>query len=313
MNNILILYTDPNEKSDLVLSSQALKAVFRKFRKSISVSLLNIDLSPSCRSEVKKLIESDAAKADCIMFCGKQNELNEETLFLKDCFKTHSAQYFSSGKCICYPVTTYSVKESEGIIDTVSHTDISAVEKAAALAINSASFAKELLICTDTEKDSDKFIYNEFINSMASARGFSVEHFDFAKMLSVLSEKIPSCNVILTVQDIARILAMHINALNKFPTGYSVFHGDKVRIYKKAFLPCEDFSNISYASLLIGCAGMIENELGFKNISIQLRKAVTRSLEKCAFESKHDFQRHLLIEINSPIRHRQVKTNEGNN
>ena len=313
MNKILFLYTDPSDKADLLLASDAVKSVLRKFRKSAVISFFNIDLSPTCLSEVKKLLAERVSDSDAIMFCGKKKENNKETLLFKECFGIHSAEYFSSGKCICYPISIHSASVNESTLRETGLTDISAIEKAVKLATNSAATKKELLLCTNSEKESDRIIYNEFENSMAYARGFSVEHFDFDEMICVFAKKVPSYDVILTTYNNARILATHINALNRFPVGYTVLHGDNVRIYKKEFLPYEDFSNLPYASCLIACANMLENELCFKNAGVQLRKAVTQTLEKCFYEARHDFQKHLLIEINKPIRHRKVITNEGNN
>lgn len=313
MNKILFLYTDPSDKEDLLLAAKAVRVVLRKFRKSASVSLFNIDTSPACRNEVKKILLEKVSDSDCIMFCGKKKNTVEEILFFKDCFGIHSSVYFSSGKRICYPVSVCLCKEKEGILESITQTDISAIEKTVKLAISSFSTKKELLLCTDSEKDEDFIICKEFEKSMANTREFSVEFLDFDEMISSFTGKIPSYDVILTTHNNARILATHINALNKFPAGYTVLYGDNVRIFKREVLPYEEFSNLSYASCLIACANMIENELDLKNAGICLRKAVTLTLEKCCFESRQDFQKHLLIEINAPIRHRKVKTNEGDN
>lgn len=312
MNKILFLYTDSSEKENLRLTSDAVRAVLRKFRKSSEILHFNVDLSLTCRNEVKKLLSEKLSDFSCIMFCGKKKTNNEEISLLKECFNIHSATYFSSGKCICSPVPVQSVRKKDDIIEEITVTDVAAIEKTVKLAINSAT-TKELLLCTDSEKEADRLIFRELENSIPDSRGLSVEHFDFDEMISDFLEKIPSYNVILTTDTNARIMAKHINSLNKFPAGYTILHGDNVRIYKKEALPYENLSNISYASNLLACAGMLENELGFKNAGVHLRKAVTRALEKSCFESKSDFQKHLLIEINTPIRHRQVKTNESNN
>lgn len=313
MNKILFLYTDPSCKTDLLLASDAVRAVLRKFRKSASFSLFNIDYSPFCMKEVRARLSESISASDAIIFCGKRNESIQDFSLLKEYLSLHSAQYFSSGKCICFPAATYSVTEKDGIVEEVTRTNINDVKKAAVLAINSAMHKKGLLLCTDSKKEADELIYNAFENVPADIRGISVEHFDFEEMLSVLLYKVPSYDVIFTTQDKAGIFASHINSLNKFPASYTVLHGDSLRIYKREFLPYEDLSNLPYASCLMCCASMIENELGFKSAGMQLCKAVTRTLEKCAFESRTEFQKHLLIEINKPIRHRQVKTNESNN
>lgn len=313
MNKILFLYTDTAEKTELALASEVLNTVLRKFRKNAEISLFNIDLSPSCRDKVKKLICEKASAADGVMFCGKKIDTDEETALFSECFGIHSFQYFSSGKCILYPQTIHSSRIKDGIIEESRKTDICAIEKSVKLAINMAMQKKELLLCTDSEKEADRMIYNEFLNSMAKTQSINSEHLDFNEMIPVLAEKIPSADVILTTRDNARIIALHINALNKFPAGYSVYHADAIRIYKKEAIPFPEFSNLSYAGFLIALGSMLENELGFKNIGFHLRKSVSRTLEKCCYERKTDFQKHLLIEITKPLRHRKVKTNEGNN
>lgn len=313
MNKILFLYTDQSEKADLILAADAVRTVLRKFRKNAVFSFVSIDLSLPCRSKLKKILSDITSDTGCAMFCGSKNTLSEELRLFSECFNTNSAQYFSSGKCICYPLTLYSAEKSDICIKENSNTDICAIEKAVSLSLKEAKQRKELLLCTNTEKETDRLIYSEFINTMADTQGISVEHFDFDEMIYSLTEKLPSCNVILTTQDKARIIAIHISALNKFPTGYTVFHGEKLKIYKKEIFPYGDFSNIPYASFLIACGTMLEKELGYKNAGMHLRKMAARTLEKCCFESRTDFQKNLLLEINKPLRHREGKTNEGDN
>lgn len=313
MNKILFLYTDPAEKSELTLASEILRAVFRKFRKNAEISLFNIDLSPTCRDKVKKLVCEKVSSAEGVMFCGKKNCTDEEIALFSDCFGIHSFQYFSSGKSILFPIVLRSSLLKEGIIEESLKTDISAIEKTVNLAINAAMKKKELLLCTDSEKEADRMIYNEFLNSMGNAQNINSEHLDFNEMIPVLATKSPSADTILTTRDNARIIALHINALNKFPAGYSVYHADAVRIYTKESIPFPQFSNLSYAGLLIALGSMLENELGYRNIGFHLRKSVSQTLEKCCYESSSDFQKHLFIEITKPIRHRKVKTYEGDN
>ena len=309
MNKLLFLYTDPSEKADLLIMTEALKAVFRKFRKSVAFSFLNIDFSPFCRSEMKKRFCESVSEADGIMFFGRRKDADEETLFFKECSDIHSIQYFSSGKCICYPVTVHSSSTSDNsFVEEISRTDLSSVEKTAKLAISCAMKKKELLLCTDTTKEADRIIYNEFTNSMNNTRGLDIEHFDFDEFISMFSVKIPSSDVILTTQGNVRVIASIINSLNKFPAGYSVYHSSNQRIYKREFHPYDGISNISYAGALIACGSMIENELGFKNAGVHLRKAVAQALEKCCYSSKSDFQNNLLFEIASPLRNRRMKT-----
>ncbi len=307
-SKILFLYRTPSEKQVLELLKEATKAVLRKFRKSADFTFLKIDLSPSCQDIMQKSFENTAMQSDCILFTGNPEGCSKEELFFKRCFNFHSLQYFSSGKCVCSPMDTLTTKKEADTLTQTLCTDLSLLQKTVNLATLCAlQRKKQLLICTDTANDNDSFIFQGFSDYLSMARGCETEHLSFDEMIFTISREMLSFDTILTTGSIANVLAMHINSLNKFPLSYSVYHAENIRIYKREFMPYDLVSNLSYANLLTACAGMLESELGFKNAGRHLRRSAVLTLEKCEKADINEFQQQLLLELNTPLRNRQVK------
>ncbi len=314
MNKILFLYTDLSEKSYFKLFENALKAIFKKFRKSASVEFFRLDLSLGCFDKTKALLKDKLSDCDGILFCGSWEDDFSENLFFRECFDIHSKLCFSSGKCVISPLSVSSVVTSDGTLKEEYFTDFSFLEKTVQTAVTTAKARKnELLLCTDSKSAVDRAIYKEFENSMSIARTCEVEHIEFDELICTFAKEIPSFDVLLCPENKADIITLHTLALNKFPVSQSILCADTIRVYKKETLTSGRFSNLSYASMLISLSALIEAELGLNSMGMHLRKAVLRTVEKCCYEDRHSFQKHLLFEIYSPIRKRKVKTNGSNN
>ncbi len=313
MNKILFLYTDFSIKQYLVLFSKTLKTISKRFRKNIPADFLLLDLSPSCLQKTKDAVKNKSIQSS-ILLCGKRGSICQETALFKETLSVHSSMYFSSGKCIISPLGEKTVSVCDGFLKEEYSTDFSSVEKATKLAISSAKNRKnKILLCTDSANESDRIIYNEFANSMSDARSLDVEHIEFDELICTFAKEIPAFDVVLCPEDKAEIIAMHVAALNSFPIGYSILVGDDIRIHKKETVLSGEFSNLSYGAMLITLADILETDFGLKSAGVHLRKAVIHTLEKCCYEDKEVFQKHLTIEINSPIRKCKVKMNESDN
>ncbi len=313
-SKILFLYRDPYEKRMIELCQGALKTVFRKFRKSVECSLLQLDLSPSFFNSMKDLLKKRVSENDCIIFIGKPEDSFKEDCFFQKCFALYSRQYFSSGKCICSPLDTVTIAKDDSFLTQTIVTDITSISETARLAVSAAlSRKKTLLLCTDTQSERDAFVFNAFSDALSIARKIRVEHTALDEIMYAMALSLPGFDTVLTTDAIAHILVMNINSLNKFPASYSIYHCKNLRIYKKEALPYDTLSNLSYASLLVSCSAAIESELGFKGLCAHLKKSAVLTLEKCADSDIDDFQKLLISQLNVPLRNRQVKHNENNN
>ena len=311
-NEILFLYKTQSQKRTLELCHEAIKSVLRKFRKSVSAKYREVDFSLSCRGKMKEILSNDISLSKGILYYTNANEGESE--FFDDFFTAYSHQYVPGRHSIISPFTLGSSDKTDNFIRKTVTTEIKDIEKTVSLALSTAKERnKRIIICTDSKNESEHILYDEIENHLANTREYDITHYDFDELIYTFTKSIPQFDAIVCSQEKASVIKMHINALNRFPLAYSILHTEKCRIYRHEALPYEDFSNLSYASLLIATGNMIEREFGFKSAGLQLKKAVRLAIEKCYSESISEFQKELLRQINTPIRNRQVKTNDSEN
>ena len=311
-NEILFLYKTQSQKRTLNLCHEAITSVLRKFRKRISAKHREVDFSLSCRENIKEILLNDISLSKGILYYGDAGEGEPE--FFDDCFTAYSYQYFSGSHSIISPFTLESSEKTDDFIRKTVTTEIKDIEKTVFLALNTAKERnKRIIICTDSKNESDRILYSEIENHLANTREYDITHYDFDELIYTFTKSIPLFDTIVCSQEKASIIKMHINSLNRFPLAYSILHTEKCRIYKHESLPYEDFSNLSYANLLISAGNMLEKELGFKSAGFHLKKATRLAIEKCYSENISEFQKELIRQINAPIRNRQVKTNDSEN
>ncbi len=314
MNNIIFVYSDNSEKGDIALSEDAIKAVLRKFRKTAAFSQVQLDLSPSCREAMKESLAGKAENRSLIIWFGKKEKTTDEEAFAQECFGASVKQYCFGNKSIFTPFSHRNITENTESVCLVAKTPVLNIQRAVKLATNAANERSgKILLCTDTESPYDASICREFENFLSDTRSFTVDYYDFDELMYILTREIPSCDSILCSEDKAHLIATNINCLNRFPLGYTVWHCENTKIFKREFLPFENQSNILYASMLIAASNMLAKEPGLTSAGIHLKKAVTLTLEKCFSEKRDEFHKHLLFEINSPIRNRQVNKNDSDN
>ncbi len=314
MNKILLIYSDISEKSSVTLLEDALKTVLRKFRKSVSFSSLHLDLAPSCRSSMKEILAQRVADSDGILWFGKKEQLTQEEAFAQECFEAHAKQYFFGGKCICTPFSLHKTDLNNDAVSVSIETPLSNIKCAVKIAIDAAKKrSRKILLCTDTESPYDTMLCKKTENSLSDTRSLNIDYYDFDELTYILSREVPPCDSILCSGDKAHLIAVSMNALNKFPVGYTVWHCEKTRIFKREFLPYEEHTNLLYSSMLIAAGNMLVKELGFTSAGAHLKKAVALTLEKCFSEETATFHKQLLFEINMPIRNRQVNRNDSDN
>ncbi len=309
---ILFLYENISHKNTLLLCEEVIKSVLRKFRKSASITYRQIDFSESCREKIKKILKNDVSRCDGVLYYSDKNA--EETEFFNDCFNVYTVQYLSGNHSIISPAVSTEVKKVDDAITKTISTKAGDIEKAVSLALNfSKERSKRIIICTDSKDVSDRLFCKEVENHLANTREYEITHFEFDELIYTFTKRIPALDAILCPPDKASCIKMHINSLNKFPLSYNILHAEACRIYKRDIFPYEEFSNLSYASLLISAENLLEKELGFKSAGMHLKKAVRLAVEKCYSESIDEFQAEVIRNINTPIRNRQVKTNDSDN
>ena len=311
---IVFVCSDQSSKKELELCLEALKAVLRKFRKSANFSFVTLDLSSNFYEASKKKALALKEKYDAILWNLKKDNLRMEQSFIRDCFSCTARQSALGGVSIFSPVfKSYdSTTENEYTKTMVYQT--SAIRHCAYL---SAEYAqgrtKSVLVCTDTYKKEDSLLYTELENELGGRRNFHTEHYTFDEMIYSLLRRLPICDSILTTDEKADVLKAHLVSMHDYPTAFSVWHSQNVKVYMKDFVAYDEISCCAYASLLLAAAELLINDLSFQSAGAWLRRCTSLTLNDCPSKTVFDFQNRLLYEINTPIRKRQAKEIDSKN
>lgn len=311
---ILFLYSDAECKNDIIQCENVLKAVFRKFRKSVILSYRQLDLSPSMRECEAESVRKEISLCDSVIFNSNINTVLKETEFARKCLGVFAKEDILGKRYIFSPVSKIKTETSDDCITQHSTISLQNISKTVSLASERAKErTHSILLCTDSRTDIDKLLFKEFEHALGNEPSVYPEYKSFDDLAWECTFKIPVFDVLLLPEDKARIVSLHVGALMRTPVGTVVWHTTGGRIYKRKIFPKEDMSSFGMASLLLTCASAFINEFEEKSIGEWLRRCVALSLEKGAYSNRKDFLDEVLRQINMPIRNRQVNKNDSNN
>ena len=305
-NKILFLYFNKKHKDELLKCENILKALFRKFRKSVVFSYIGIDTSLSCREAFKSLLYKELEMNHAVMIKGDYESFPEEDIFFRDILPYCVGEYHSSGKILCFPASEKVTEITDEYASETHKTTFANMEKAADSSIKLAqSRKKTLLVCTQQECLTN----NELFRSLQDQKGKSVhikiEHISLEKMISLCLKTIPEFDMVLSTEEIAKLIGMHLDSGSRICSGFSVFHTDKGCVHICKTNPYEEMDNSHYASILLTFAHMIESMNEMKGASDWLRKAVATVFETHAVSSFEEFSEKVISEIEKPMRIRK--------
>lgn len=311
---ILFLYSDLKYKGLISECEAVIKAVLRKFRKSVIFSYHYVDLAPSVSKKSAADIFSEAEKSDAVIWQSGKDSYYKERIFATDTLGIFAQEQFIGGRCICSPLPKIFISKDEENISV--RTDISPdnIRKTVALAQLRAGMRKHsLLLCTDEESSRDSLILREFENSLDKAKSITASYQNFDEIVLESIYKIPAFDVLLTTEESARIITLNLSSLQRVPSGSILWHGEKLHIYRREILPHEDMNNSSYASFLLTCADALSNDLNEKSAGDWLRRSSSLALEQYGYADHGDFLKEVIRQINMPIRNRQVNSDDSDN
>ncbi len=311
---ILFLYSDIKYKNQISECEAVLKTVLRKFRKSAIFSYQYVDLSTSASKETSDAIISLAQKHDALIWQSGKDTMCEERIFASNVLGVFAKEQFIGGRCICSPISKISVLKSDEAVSVhkeIFSDNISGTVQLAAL--RSQMRKHSLLLCMDKTEPLDILLMKEFENSLGKERAITASFQDFDELVLESIYKIPAFDVLLTSEKNARTIALHLSSLQRVPCGYVLWHAPKAHIYRREILPHEEMSNSAYASFLIACADALCNDLKEKSASEWLRRSTTLALEQYNGTSSGEFLNEVIRQINTPMRNRQVNSDDSKN
>lgn len=306
--NILFVYSDILQKKTLEQCELILKAALKRFRKHASFTYMQLDFAPlgcalSEQTLLSRIRSFDAVIWDCSQGF-RENELN----FAVEGLGVFGAVSFSDGSFIVTPISSRVVFSGEDILSENHSLPRENIRKTALLAAGIAKRQKRTLtLCCDFENTLyGKVLCREFENALSAAGKIDIKEISYNEFLWDCAAAVPDFSLLLTGESEAQIAHINLCALKKCPTGYTIWHADNLRLYRREILPYEKLNNFPLASLLLACAQAAEAELGYENVGTRLRKCVSLALEKCAAASQREFTDEILFLINTRIRNKQV-------
>lgn len=304
---ILFLYSSEKQKTQLQMCEAVLRSILRKFRKSLLVSYIQTDNSPSCRDLMKDLLLRETPRHDAVLMSGDMASASSQEDFLKNMFGLCVTEHYTAGRMICYPENSVTTEQNDNSVIKTSVCTKENIYKAAQFSAEAARRRKHsITICTQADSVYDNFFLRHTENALGKERHLDTEHIYLDAMVSLCMRKIPTFDIVLTTAEHAKIIAMHLSAMPNAPTGYLLRHTESIRVYQRQILPCEEMNNTAGASIILAYAAILENEFAMRSAADWLRRAVSLAFEQYACAEKEDFIREVIRKIEIPMRKRRV-------
>jgi len=298
VKKVLFIYTDTYGKNEISGCENIFRALFRKFRVSPVFRYLPIDTSPSCTEKAREILLKELPLYDAVFLCPSKGRDTD-----KEIFEVASAEHHICGKAICFPVTHISFTENGGCITkniTLSSENAdAAVSGAYSLA---AKRQRRITVCLPSEDKLTNMLSEKSELYLPNDIHISREHMTPDEMMLLCAGSIPSFDVILTTQEIEKLISLHLSALKSVPYGYIVYQTFIGRVYTAQSMPFDGIGNSVFISALMAFSALIENELDMKSASEWLRRSIALTSEAFAMASRSEFTDRVIYEINKPMR-----------
>ena len=302
---VLFIYFTPKQKYELKLCEKVFRAIFRKFRESVLFSYMEVDTSLSCRDSFKKMLFNKIQCNDAVLIGGK-GASSEEEILTKEILELSATENHLGGNIICYGASHTVTENKNGFVTQTHKTSIESFRSASKAGLELAKkHKKRLVICTDNENEADKPLLEELSSLLYKDLHIQSEHLSFDEIISLCMGTIMSFGVILTTEQYAKIIAIHLTAQRKAPSGYFLLHTKNGHIYQRQVCAYEEMSNAPLASLLMAFSALIENEFSMNSAADWLKRAVLSTFETHAVTPRDEFLEKVISEIEKPMRNRK--------
>ena len=299
-SKFLFLYNTPMQRAELIKCEKVLKALFRKFRKSAVFTYLQADTSPYCIDAFRSMLADEFQKSDAVFI---NMDISKQ---LKDILGEYAEVHFLKSCAICHPSSSICVEEQESEVIFIHTLSRENIDKAVKIAIDlSLKRKKKLTFCND--EDTGPFIERAFTNAFNKSMHIQKEYLSFDEALFTCMNTIPQFDVVLSSEQTATILQMHIAYTGGFcssptPDGYSVIYTDKGKVYTRQTFPYEQMNNTVLFSSLLAFSAILEKDFSMKNAADWLKRASSISFETHKNALADDFINKVISEIDKPMR-----------
>lgn len=298
---ILLLYFTLEQKAELMCCVGVFKALFRKFRTSVSFDYLGLDTSPTCRQKMKALLCEKILQNDACLLCTDRELSEKERDFLCDSTGLYSTMYQSMGISVFFP---FEIKECHIEEDFVSETFLyktDHIKKCVSLCTDYALAEKKtVFVCTDKSR-ADEMMFEEFQRVSSKHRYLDTRHMSRSEIVWHSAKYILQPCVIFADKSIADIVFMHTLAQQIIPSGYTLYHCEYGKIYTNLHTPFSFENCLSMRLTLLAFAALIDDELKMKNAAFWLRQCISSVYCK----TKEELAEKAILAINEPMRKRE--------
>ncbi len=296
-NRILVIYENLKEKESFKLCEKAVRVLFKRFRKTVSFSYISSDVF-YLKNSLSILENENADGIVCDI------SLENMDFFLKSSgafVKIHDI----SGRKVIIPSLSLDFELSEngllGSFDFERESLKKAIREAVSLSENGT---REITLCTSSlfpsANDFLLDVYEDVLLNHPKIISLGIT------LPEILWGGVNSSGIILadTFSEEGVVLSLYQRQLQKI--GYLLIKGDSLKLYCPERLPNDEIGNLRLCLMLSSFAGAIENELGLKNLSDWLRRAIALALLKSPLSSNEGFIESVIEIINQKMRQRQA-------
>ncbi|MBQ8391971.1 MAG: hypothetical protein IJX50_05495 [Clostridia bacterium] len=298
---ILLLYFTSEQKAELMCCVGVFKALFRKFRTSVSFDYLGLDTSPTCRQKMKALLCEKISQNDACLLCTDRELSEKERDFLHDATELYSTMYQSMGISVFFPFERKECHVEEDFVSETILCKTDHIKKCVSLCTDYALAKKKtVFVCTD-ESRADEMMFEEFQRVSSKHRYLDTRHMSRSEIVWHSAKYISQPCVVFADKSIADIVLMHTIAPQSVPSGYTLHHCECGKIYTNIYTPFSFENCLSMKLTLLAFAALIENELKMKNAAFWLRQSISPVYCK----TKEELAEKAILAINEPMRKRE--------
>lgn len=303
---ILLLYFNSEQKAELMCCVGIFKAIFRKFRTSVSFDYLGLDTSTSCRQKMTALLCEKISQNDACLLCVDRELSEKENDFLYDATELYSTIYQSMGISVFFPSERKECRVEEDFVSETLLYNTDHIKKCVNLCTDYAlEKEKTAFVCTDNSR-ADEILFEEFQRISSRHRYLSVSHMSRSEIIWHSAKYITQPCVIFTSKSIADIVLMHTIAPQGVPSGYTLFHTERGKIYTNLYTPFSFENCLSTRLTALSFAALIEDELKMKNAAFLLRKSISSAFSEFDCKTREKLAEKTILAINKPMRKRNL-------
>ena len=303
---ILLLYFNSEKKAELMCCESIFKALFRKFRTSVSFDYLGLDPSAACRKQMSALLLEKISQNDACLLCIDRELSQKENDFLYESTGLYSTMYQSMGTSVFFPFERKECRAEGDFINETISCKTDEIKKCINLCTDYAlEKEKTVFVCTN-DGGADEILFEEFQRISSKHRYLKVSHMSRSEIVWHSAKYISKPCVMFASKSIADIVLMHAIAPHSVPSGYTIFYAQRGKIYTNLYTPFSFESCLGMRMTVLAFAALLENELKMENAAFWLRQSIACAFFEFDCKTKEMLAEKTIAAINKPMRKRNI-------